>query len=122
VRRNAAAAAFDDPRFGPLQAEEWHGLQIEVSLLAPAEPLPPSRTRAEALRHLRPHVDGVILQWRGRHATFLPQVWQQLPEPEDFLAALLHKAGLPGEFWHEELTLQRYRVRHFSCDTPLETA
>jgi AMMECR1 domain-containing protein len=58
-------------------------------------------------------VDGVILEWRGCHATFLPQVWEQLPEPADFLAALLRKAGLRADFWAEDLRLQRYRVRKF---------
>ena len=122
VRRNAAAAAFGDPRFDPLQAHEWPGLRIEVSLLEPPEPLPPARTREDALRQLRPHVDGVIVDWRGRSATFLPQVWQQLPEPEAFLAALLRKAGLAADFWAEDLRLRRYRVRHFESAASLEAA
>jgi AmmeMemoRadiSam system protein B/AmmeMemoRadiSam system protein A len=122
VRRNAVAAAFDDPRFDPLAAHEWDGLRIEISLLDAAQPLPPARTRGQALRQLRPHVDGVILEWRGRRATFLPQVWAELPAPEDFLAALLHKAGLPADFWHEQVQLQRYRVRHFAAEAPLEAA
>jgi hypothetical protein len=122
VRRNAAAAAFGDPRFDPLQAHEWPGVCIEVSLLEPPEPLPPARTRGEALRQLRPHVDGVIVDWRGHSATFLPQVWQQLPEPEAFLAALLRKAGLGADFWAEDLRLRRYRVRHFESSAALEAA
>ena len=122
VRRNAAAAAFDDPRFDPLQAHEWEGLRIEVSLLDAPEPLPATRTRAEALRHLRPGVDGVILEWSERRATFLPQVWEQLPEPEAFLSALLHKAGLPRDFWAADLKLQRYRIAHFQCDASLEVS
>ena len=122
VRRNAAAAAFGDPRFDPLQAHEWQGLRIEVSLLDAPEPLPATPTRAEALRHLRPGVDGVILEWFERRATFLPQVWQQLPEPEDFLAALLRKAGLPPDFWAADLKLQRYGVCHFACDASSETS
>ncbi len=115
VRRNAVAAAFDDPRFDPLQAHEWQHLRVEVSLLEAPQPLPAARTRVEALRHLRPHVDGVILEWRGRRATFLPQVWQQLPEPQDFIAALLRKAGLAADFWADDLRLHRYRVRHFEA-------
>jgi MEMO1 family protein len=103
-----------------LQVHEWQGLQIEVSLLEPAEPLPAARTRADALGQLRPHVDGVILEWRGRRATFLPQVWQQLPEPADFLGALSRKAGLGGDFWAEDLRLLRYRVRHFESEVPAE--
>ncbi len=113
VRHNAAAAAFDDPRFAPLQTQEWDGLQIEISLLAAPEPLPATHTAAEALRQLRPGVDGVILEWQGHRATFLPQVWDQLAEPGAFIAALLCKAGLPAEFWADDLHLQRYRVRSF---------
>ena len=122
VRRNAVAAAFDDPRFDPLQAHEWQHLRVEVSLLEAPEPLPAGRTRVEALRHLRPHVDGVILEWRGRRATFLPQVWQQLPEPQDFIAALLRKAGLAADFWADDLRLHRYRVRHFESAAAMEPA
>jgi AmmeMemoRadiSam system protein B/AmmeMemoRadiSam system protein A len=122
VRRNAVAAAFDDPRFDPLQAHEWQHLRVEVSLLEAPEPLPAGRTRVEALRHLRPHVDGVILEWRGRRATFLPQVWQQLPEPQDFIAALLRKAGLAADFWADDLRLHRYRVRHFQSAAAMEPA
>lgn len=112
VRRNARHAAFEDPRFAPLTAAEWPDLQVEVSLLTPPEPLP-VRDEADACTQLHPGVDGVILNWRGRQATFLPQVWQQLPDPRDFLAALKRKAGLPADFWAEDLTLARYRVCAF---------
>lgn len=122
VRRNAVAAAFDDPRFDPLQAHEWQHVRVEVSLLDAPEPLPAARTRVEAMRHLRPHVDGVILEWRGRRATFLPQVWQQLPEPQDFIAALLRKAGLAADFWADDLRLHRYRVRHFEAAASMVAA
>jgi len=109
VRRNARHAAFEDPRFAPLRAGEWAGLQVEVSLLDPAQPLP-ARSEAEALR---PGKDGLIFEWRGRRATFLPQVWAQLPEPAQFLGELKRKAGLATEFWHAEVRLQRYGVRKF---------
>lgn len=114
VRRNAEAAAFADPRFAPLKPREWHGLQIEVSLLGPARPLAPGGSRHEALRALRPGTDGVILEWRGRRATFLPQVWEQLAEPAAFVGALARKAGLPADFWAEDLRLARYRVQRFA--------
>lgn len=115
VRHNAQAAAFHDTRFAPVDAREWAegGLRIEVSLLGPQEALPAARTREEALRLLHPHQDGIVLEWRGRRATFLPQVWSQLPRPEDFLEALVRKAGLPAGFWHEDVTLHRYDVRKF---------
>jgi len=113
VRANARAAAFHDNRFAPLRTHEWPGLQVEVSVLGEAEPLAVA-SEAEALAVLRPGVDGVILQWRHAQATFLPQVWQQLPEAGAFLAALKHKAGLAAEFWSAEVRLSRYRVRSFA--------
>jgi AmmeMemoRadiSam system protein B/AmmeMemoRadiSam system protein A len=119
VRRNAAAAAFKDPRFPPLGADEWPGLCVSVSLLAPSEALPVARTFADAAGLLRPGIDGVILEWRGHHATLLPQVWAQVAAPADFLEALLRKAGLRPDFWAEDVKLRRYCVRHFA---PGETA
>ncbi|MFP5460902.1 MAG: AMMECR1 domain-containing protein [Gammaproteobacteria bacterium] len=56
----------------------------------------------------------MIFDWRGRRSTFLPQVWEQLPDAGDFLAALRRKAGLPGDFWHEEVRIHRYEVRKFA--------
>ena len=112
VRHHAHAAAFRDPRFAPLTAAEWPGLSVEVSLLAPPRPMPVA-DEAHAHRELRPGVDGVVLQWRHHQATFLPQVWEQLPEPGRFLANLKRKAGLAADFWHEELRLSRYTVRKF---------
>jgi hypothetical protein len=112
VRMQALCAAFRDSRFQPLQREEFAAVAIEVSLLEPPLPLAAS-SEAEARTALRPGVDGVILEWRGRRATLLPQVWEELPGPGDFLAALKRKAGLPADFWAEGLRLQRYRVRKF---------
>lgn len=113
VRANARSAAFGDSRFAPLRADEWSGLEVEVSLLAPAEPLP-VRDEAEALRTLRPGEDGVILEWRGQRSTFLPQVWAQLPDPAAFMRDLKRKAGLRADFWHADLRLARYSVRKFA--------
>jgi AmmeMemoRadiSam system protein A len=112
VRLNALAAAFRDTRFDPLEVAEFADLEIEVSLLEPAQPLQAS-SEAEALRAAQPGVHGLILEWRGRRATFLPQVWQQLPEPAAFMAALKRKAGLPADFWASDLRLSSYRVRKF---------
>ena len=109
VRANAMAAAFDDHRFASIAHEELPRLQIEVSVLGPATPLN-ATSEAEALRVLRPGVDGVILSWRGQSATFLPQVWTNLPDPAEFLRALKRKAGLPADFWADDLHLSRYQV------------
>ncbi|WP_300328076.1 AmmeMemoRadiSam system protein A [Accumulibacter sp.] len=110
VAANALAAAFHDPRFRPLGKDEFVRTRVEVSLLTPAEPFP-VRDEADALARLRPLVDGLILSYRGRRATFLPQVWESLRAPGDFLAQLKLKAGLPADFWHADIVLARYAVR-----------
>jgi AmmeMemoRadiSam system protein A len=111
VWANARAAALADPRFPPLTAAELPETRIEVSLLSPPAPLPAAASEEEALAALRPGVDGIILEYGGEaHATFLPQVWESLPAPRDFLAHLKHKAGLPTDFWSPALRLQRYTV------------
>jgi AmmeMemoRadiSam system protein A len=110
VRHNALAAAFDDPRFPPLQPREWLGVTVEISLLSPPEPLS-CASEAEALRALRPGLDGVVFEYGGHRSTFLPQVWEQLPEPRDFLDHLRQKAGLPLGFWAPEVRLSRYGVQ-----------
>lgn len=109
VEHNAVAAAFHDPRFAPLSREEYTETRIEVSLLSTLEPIEVPSER-EALALLRPGLDGVLLEYRGRRGTFLPQVWEQLPEPDDFLVHLKRKAGLPADFWAVELKLSRYTV------------
>lgn len=112
VRMHALAAAFQDARFEALREDEFDALEIEVSLLEPSEPLDVA-SEAEALCALQPGVDGVTLEYRGQRATFLPQVWAQVGSPQEFLAALKRKAGLPEDFWAEQLRLWRYRVRSF---------
>lgn len=114
LQANAVAAAFRDPRFSPLTRAEWPGLQIEVSLLGPLRPLP-ADSLDEALAALQPHADGLVVRWRGHQATFLPQVWEQLPTPRAFCDALWRKAGLQPGFWHPELGLQRFTVRPFGA-------
>jgi AmmeMemoRadiSam system protein B/AmmeMemoRadiSam system protein A len=113
VRCNARRAAFEDPRFEPLRVTEWAELEVEVSLLDAPQPMA-FDDEADALRTLRPGDDGLIFEWRGRSATFLPQVWEQLPEPAEFVAQLKRKAGLAADFWHAEVRLSRYRVRKFA--------
>lgn len=118
LRANARAAALADPRFPPLTAAELPVTRVEVSVLSPAEPLP-AATEDEALAALRPGIDGIILELGGdAHATFLPQVWESLPAPRDFLAHLKHKAGLPPDFWSPGLRLQRYTVTKWTEESP----
>ena len=117
VRANAVAAAFRDPRFAPLTAGEFTATAIEVSVLGRSEPLPTVDER-DALARLRPGVDGVILACGHRRATFLPQVWEQLPDPREFLAALKRKAGLSDDFWDARVTLARYAVVKYAERAP----
>ena len=109
VRENALAAAFRDPRFPPLTATEFDATSVEVSLLSAAESLR-FDTERELRARLRPGIDGVTLELADRRATFLPQVWEALPEPGDFLAALKHKAGFPVDFWSPTLNVALYQV------------
>jgi AmmeMemoRadiSam system protein A len=109
VWRNARASAFHDTRFPPVAPEELTEIAVEVSLLSAPEPLP-CASEAEALCLLRPGVDGVIFECEESRSTFLPQVWEQLPDPRDFLDHLRTKAGLRRGFWSPEVRLSRYTV------------
>lgn len=109
IAGNARAAAFSDPRFAPLRVAELAGLEIEVSVLSPREPLP-YVDRADLVAKLRPGIDGLVLEYGGRRGTYLPQVWEQLPDPSDFLASLVTKARLPQGFWSDDIVLSRYTV------------
>jgi len=113
VATHALNAAFHDPRFGPLTAEELNRVTIEVSVLGEPQPLR-YEGAADLIAKLRPHVDGVILRKGYASATFLPQVWEQLPKPEAFLSHLCLKAGLSGDAWRKgQLEVQTYQVQYF---------
>ena len=115
VAHNAFAAAFRDPRFLGLGAEELQELEIEISVLGPTEPVE-FDSEAELLGKLRPGMDGLVLQ-DGRHrGTFLPMVWESLPKPEDFLSHLKQKAGLSGTYWSDTLRIERYTTVSFAAD------
>ncbi len=109
VAHNALAAAFDDPRGLPLELEDVDDLDVEVSILSPMEPLA-ADDEAAAIAALRPFVDGVLLRYGRRQGTFLPQVWESLPDPAEFLAHLKLKAGLAPDFWAPGIELARYTV------------
>ena len=117
VRANARAAAFRDPRFPPLQADELPGIRVEVSVLSEPRPLDVA-DEADAAARLRPGVDGVILAADGRRGTYLPQVWEQLPEPAAFLRSLKRKAGLPESGWGPEARLWVYTVEKYEEEGP----
>ncbi len=109
VHHNALAAAFQDPRFMPLARYELETTECEVSLLSPAEAMEFCGEQ-DVLAQLRPGVDGVILECGRYRSTFLPQVWEQLPQPRQFMAHLKRKAGLPEGYWTDDMKLSRYTV------------
>ena len=109
VSANAVAAASRDPRFPPLTVGELSSIRVEVSLLTPARSMH-FASEADAIAQLRPHIDGVVLEYGRHRGTFLPQVWESLPEASQFMAQLKRKAGLPPNFWSNELRLSRYQV------------
>lgn len=104
---NAQASAFRDPRFQPLEAHEWVLTDLEVAVLTPLERVEVS-SEPELLRSLRPGVDGIVVAWRGARATFLPKVWEHLPEPRAFLGHLKQKAGWATDFWAADVEVWRY--------------
>jgi AmmeMemoRadiSam system protein B/AmmeMemoRadiSam system protein A len=113
VKRNAVNAAFHDPRFSPLTAKELDQTEIEVSILTEPRPLE-YRDGNDLILKLRAHVDGVIIRKGHASATFLPQVWEQLPSPDEFLSHLCMKAGLPSDAWKDqELEVLTYQVQYF---------
>lgn len=107
IAGNAAAAAFEDPRFKPLKPDELDGLWLSISVLTAPEPLPAS-SEAELLSQIRPGEDGLILSENGRGGVLLPQVWEMLPDPAGFVAALKDKAGLARDYWSQTLRVQRF--------------
>jgi AmmeMemoRadiSam system protein A len=113
VREHAVAAALNDYRFPPVQVAELIGISLEVSRLT--APVPLEYTSPEDLvAKLRPGVDGVILRDGGRRATFLPQVWEKLPDAENFLDNLCHKMGDSPNLWrHKHLEVLTYQVEEF---------
>ena len=113
IQANAVNAAFRDPRFPPLTRDEFDRIEIEVSILTRPQELS-YEDGEDLLRKLRPGVDGVILKKGFHEATFLPQVWEQLPGKEEFLAHLCLKAGLSHDSWRKEkLTVSTYQVQAF---------
>jgi AmmeMemoRadiSam system protein B/AmmeMemoRadiSam system protein A len=113
IKRNAVNAAFHDPRFPALKAHELDQVDIEVSILTEPQRLEYGDSK-DLLSKLRVHVDGVILSKGASSATFLPQVWEQLPRPDQFLSHLCMKAGLPADDWKKSpLDILTYQVQYF---------
>jgi AmmeMemoRadiSam system protein A len=112
VTINAFASAFRDHRFNPVTLNELPSIQIEISMLSPMHLLEVS-SEEELLRVLRPNVDGLLIRGDHHSATFLPQVWEQLPKPSDFIIHLKHKARLRKDEWPSDLRCFRYHCIKF---------
>lgn len=112
VAENAFAAAFRDPRFPKLTQDEYARLQYHISILSTPEPIK-FKDEEDLLTQLRPNVDGLVFLDGFYRGTFLPQVWESLPDPKQFLRHLKHKAGLPPDYWSNTLRIQRYTVEEF---------
>jgi len=113
IKENAINAAFRDPRFPPLTKEEFDRIDIEISILTPPEEVPYTDAK-DLLNKLTPGIDGLIIKKESCEATFLPQVWEQLPKREEFLSHLCLKAGLPADTWKtEKLQVSTYQVQAF---------
>ncbi len=110
VAHNAFSAAFRDPRFPPVGFHELLELKVSISVLPPAVEMQ-FESQADVLQQIRPGVDGLILEDRGRRGTFLPAVWEQLPTTELFFAQLKRKAGLPADHWSDSVRIWRYESR-----------
>lgn len=118
IKANAIAAALQDTRFAPLTLAELANTDIEVSLLSTLQTIS-FNSEAQALAQLRPHIDGIVFECQGLRSTFLPQVWEQLPDAVNFMAHLKCKAGLAADFWAPDVRLQRYTVTKFKEDRTL---
>ena len=113
VAHSAFQAAYRDPRFDPVGASELDAIRLEVAVLSPREPLPVA-DEADLLDQLQPGTDGLVIIAGGRRATFLPKVWESLPDPRQFLAQLKKKCGLPADYWSGQLEFERYQTTSYA--------
>jgi AmmeMemoRadiSam system protein A len=119
VAENALAAAFHDPRSLPYRAEDLPEMGVEVTLLGPLEKLH-FTDEEDAIRQLVPGVDGLVLRYGGYRGTFLPQVWDSLEDPADFLDELKVKAGLRPDFWAPGVEISRFHVQKWGGRRPTQ--
>jgi AmmeMemoRadiSam system protein A len=112
VWHNARRAAFHDPRFAPLTRDELTDLEIHISVLGPLEPMQ-FESEADLLSQLRPKADGLVIEDGPHRATFLPDVWESLRDPQSFLCELKQKAGLSSNHWSRSFKAWRYKTHHY---------
>ena len=113
VAENAFAAAFRDPRFPALSEAELDGLEMHISILSPSQPIEFS-SEQDLINQMRPDRDGLILEHRGRSGTFLPSVWESLPDAPSFLRHLKLKAGISPNYWSDDIRMFRYTTESFT--------
>ena len=112
LAKNAFQSAFHDPRFSPVTEDELKHLEIKISVLSLPEPFP-VKNENDLLEQIRPFKDGLILEEGRKRGTFLPAVWESLPNPKDFLLHLKRKAGFPDDYWSDHITVRRYTSEEF---------
>lgn len=112
VAHNAHAAAFRDPRFPPLKDSEFDQLDLHIAVLSPPEAMT-VENEADFLSQMRPSVDGYTIWSGNRRGTLLPAVWKNISEPRCFLDQLKKKAGLPADYWSDDLRFARYQAFSF---------
>ncbi len=113
VSKNAYNAAFRDPRFAPVTLREYANLHLDISILSQPQPMQ-FVSEQDLLQQLRPGIDGLILADLGHRGTFLPSVWEQLPDKHEFLTHLKMKAGLPTTYWSNTISIQKYSAELIS--------
>lgn len=113
VGEHARAAAFSDPRFPPVTFDELADIVISISVLGKPRVIS-FKDEDHLIEQLRPAEDGLILQEGANRGTFLPSVWESLPQPRQFLQQLKRKAGLAPDYWSDSLEVSRYRTQSFS--------
>ncbi|NOZ72675.1 MAG: AmmeMemoRadiSam system protein A [Chloroflexi bacterium] len=121
VAKNAVSAAFKDPRFPPLEENELDDTAIEISVLSPLQPLS-YRNLDDLAQKIRPHVDGVMVERGWHRGLLLPQVWEKLPDPYEFLQHVALKANAPMSIYeHPDTTVSVFQVRHYLQPAPNES-
>lgn len=119
ISKNAVSAALHDTRFLPLTKREFSSVEIEVSILSDLYRID-FINEADAIAQMRPGRDGIVFEYKSCRSTFLPQVWDSIPDPQQFLTNLKIKAQLPGDFWAKGIQLFRYTVSKWQEIKPLE--
>ncbi len=112
IAEHAFAAAFNDPRFPALDKNEFEQLDVKISVLGKPEAMT-FEDEKDLLQQIRPSIDGLILEHRYNRGTFLPSVWEQLPDKKDFLNHLKIKAGFSAHWWDDAVKISRYETFSF---------